>query len=482
MELIQKYHFYINLEKRIEKKIQCEKELKKIGLKPNRFNAIEHEIGLVGCVKSHIKCIEIAKERNYPLLCIFEDDISFIDSDKLISYINKYITIDYDVLYLGAWISDNKYKIINDDLLHINKATTTHAYIIKNHYYDTIIENYNEGMKLKLQFPDEEKYNIDHYNYKLQNIDKWYCFNPILVTQLDGYSDNFNNITTYENFITSIPNKDKDLPKISLVTITENFNKFIPLLISNIKYFDYPKKKIEWVILDTCKKRFYEIEKLISFLNIEIKYYHNNNNKLNLLEKKNLLCNNCKYDILVTLSEDSIYLKNYIRHSVDLLLNKDKDIIGCLDMVYIHPYDNYKVSIFKNSDIYYESTLCMKKKYWNKYEKYYFIKGGLKSNICYCTIEVCWDKNISDSEYHSKKKEINFEGEQFNILKKIFRNEIKMENTKDEKVEITLKLLQDIRNIIEVANDRINWKIDELLPIGLVIKEIDELLKKEVDS
>jgi len=347
MELIQKYHLYINLEKRIEKKIRCEAELKKIGLKPNRFNAIEHEIGLVGCVKSHIKCIEIAKDNNWPFVCIFEDDISFIDSDKIISYINKYITIDYDVLYLGAWISDNKYKIINDDLLHINKATSTHAYLIKNHYYDTILENYNEGMELKLQFPDEDKYNIDYYNYKLQCKDKWYCFSPILVTQLDGYSDNFYNITTYDNFITSIPNKDKDLPKISLVTMTDNFNKILPFLISNIKHFDYPKEKIEWVILDTCKKRFYEINKLISFLNIEVNYHHTNE-ELNLIEKKNLLCDNCKCDILVTLSEDSIYLKNYIRHNVDLLLNKNKGIIGCLDMVYIHPHDNYKVSIFKN--------------------------------------------------------------------------------------------------------------------------------------
>ena len=161
MELIQKYHLYINLEKRIEKKIRCEEELKKIGLNPNRFNAIQHEIGLVGCVKSHIRCIEIAKERNYPLVCIFEDDISFIDTKKIIEYITKYIDSDYDVLYLGAWILDNTYEIINDDLLHIKRATTTHAYIIKNHYYDTILHNYKEGMIFKLNNPEIDKYNID---------------------------------------------------------------------------------------------------------------------------------------------------------------------------------------------------------------------------------------------------------------------------------------------------------------------------------
>ena len=97
--------------KRINKNNECISTLQEFGInEPIRFNAIKHDIGLIGCVKSHIKCIELAKERQYPFVCIFEDDIYFIDSDKLILYINRYINIDYDVLYLGTWIYDNKYK------------------------------------------------------------------------------------------------------------------------------------------------------------------------------------------------------------------------------------------------------------------------------------------------------------------------------------------------------------------------------------
>ena len=62
MKLLNKYHFYINLEKRKDRKISCENQLKSIGIdKPNRFNAFDERIGLVGCAKSHIKCLEIAK-------------------------------------------------------------------------------------------------------------------------------------------------------------------------------------------------------------------------------------------------------------------------------------------------------------------------------------------------------------------------------------------------------------------------------------
>ena len=78
MDLINKYHFYINLSERTEKNKHTIEQLKRFGIsKPNRFEAITHEIGIVGCVKSHIKCIELAKERDYPFICIFEDDIVF---------------------------------------------------------------------------------------------------------------------------------------------------------------------------------------------------------------------------------------------------------------------------------------------------------------------------------------------------------------------------------------------------------------------
>ncbi len=52
------------------------------------------------------------------------------------------------------------------------------------------------------------------------------------------------------------------------------------------------------------------------------------------------------------------------------------------------------------------------------------------------------------------------------------------ENIKSEKIEISLELLKNIRNLIEVTNNRVNWKIEELLPVGIMIKQIDELIEK----
>ena len=68
-----------------------------------------------------------------------------------------------------------------------------------------------------------------------------------------------------------------------------------------------------------------------------------------------------------------------------------------------------------------------------------------------------------------------------------FFNELnKMEGkqeTKDVKmVKVSLDLLKSIRNLLEVSNERIKWKLEELLPVGLTIQQVDEILKKYEDD
>jgi len=62
-----------------------------------------------------------------------------------------------------------------------------------------------------------------------------------------------------------------------------------------------------------------------------------------------------------------------------------------------------------------------------------------------------------------------------------------MENTKEEnkqekKVEVPFELIRSVRNVIEVASGRINWKTDELLPVGMLLKHIDEIIKENTDN
>lgn len=197
-------HFYINLEHRKERDLITKQELKKLGIKkPNRFNAITHEIPLVGCALSHIACIQKAKELGWSYVIIFEDDIKIEGKNSLIEKFNKYIKMDFDVLYLGCWNYLPPEKIEND-LAKVVRAVCNHAYIVKEHYYDTYLQNLKEGIEWKLK-EDIRDNNIDEYHYTLQAKDNWYCLLPIHITQRDGFSDNFNEVRNFSQMIKNIP-------------------------------------------------------------------------------------------------------------------------------------------------------------------------------------------------------------------------------------------------------------------------------------
>ena len=50
--------YYINLEHRIDRKDECEKELDNVNIIYERFNAIKHDIGIIGCGLSGVVCAE----------------------------------------------------------------------------------------------------------------------------------------------------------------------------------------------------------------------------------------------------------------------------------------------------------------------------------------------------------------------------------------------------------------------------------------
>ncbi len=198
-------NFYINLEHRKERDVITRQELKKLGIKkPNRFNGITHEIPLVGCALSHIACLEKAKELGWDYVIIFEDDIKIESKKKCIEKFNKYIKTDFDVLYLGCW-NFVKPQEVEKDLAKVSRAYCLHAYIVKSHYYDTLINHLKESIELKKKEPENMNYNNDVYIHTLQKKDNWYCILPIHITQRDGWSDNFKEVRNFSEKIKYIP-------------------------------------------------------------------------------------------------------------------------------------------------------------------------------------------------------------------------------------------------------------------------------------
>ena len=518
MDLLDKYHFYINRSDRGFKSKECSDALKSFGIsQPIRLDAVKHEIGYVGCAQSHIKCIELAKERDYPFVCIFEDDIIFRNIDKCKEMIDKYINYEYDVLYLGCNITNNNYTFVTDDLIQVNNALCNHAYIVKSHYYDKLLLNYREGVNLKLKNPKDKRYNLDEYLSILQMEDKWYSFYPHFVSQKAGHSDTINEKVDLCEEIFDIPIHNSKLPHVSLLTPTFNRRIFLELMISNIQNFSYPKEKIEWNILESNDKkienyqRLFDSEptKLENFLGIKINYVYTDKS-LSIGEKRNMLCESSSHDYLINMDDDDIYLPEYINHSIGILINQNKDITSCLDMLFIYPQKNFKTSYIRcvrDYKLYHEAPLCMKKSHWEKYKYTSSNKGegitvyGNKdvcgiSSVLKCMICVCWAENtVNKDMFLQYPVDMRISGEGMGILKNIFSEYKKVESEKtqekdikdineikevkesgEDKVMISKSLLKEIRNLIENTTSRIHWTVDELLPVGLIVKKIDVLL------
>jgi glycosyl transferase family 25 len=187
--------FYINCEHRTDRKESIESVFKLVNFNNyERINAYYiPKNGALGCAKSHLMALKIAKEKNYKNVLILEDDFILNINPTLFNqnikrFFNK--SLNWDVLMLSSNLV--KYETCNIKfLLKVIEAQTTSGYAVNNHYFNKLIENFSEAEKL---LENAERVNgwyidaIDQYWKKLQS-DNWFSFNPVLGKQSDGYSD-----------------------------------------------------------------------------------------------------------------------------------------------------------------------------------------------------------------------------------------------------------------------------------------------------
>jgi glycosyl transferase family 25 len=183
--------FYINLESRVDRKQHVEEQLSNIGICATRFNAIKLTNGAIGCSMSHLKCLEIAKQNNWEHVLIVEDDILFLNPDLFKNQVDKFLKkhANFDVLLI-AGNNVPPYQKIDDSCVKVYRCQTTTGYIVKRHYYDTMISNIKEGIQKLMKNPEQHvQYAIDKYWFRLQEKDDWFLITPLTVTQREDYSD-----------------------------------------------------------------------------------------------------------------------------------------------------------------------------------------------------------------------------------------------------------------------------------------------------
>jgi glycosyl transferase, family 25 len=201
-----KHAIYINLEHRTDRKIHIEQQLRLVGITAKRFNAVKTQHGAIGCSISHLKCLELAKRNNWEHVMIIEDDILFLNPNQFIENFNKFIKSnrDFDVVLL-AGNNIPPYERTADYCVKVRTCQTTTGYIVKNHYFDKMIQNIREGVQQLIVEPENRTmFAIDRYWFRLQMQDNWYLITPLTITQREDYSDIEKQHINYNSMMTDL--------------------------------------------------------------------------------------------------------------------------------------------------------------------------------------------------------------------------------------------------------------------------------------
>jgi glycosyl transferase family 25 len=191
---------YINLDRRTDRREQIEAELARMGIVADRFPAISDASPALGCTLSHLSVLKLARERNYPFICVFEDDFEFLVSKEEYDAIIEKIPNDFDIVMLGWYIFDS--VPYDDTFGKVLKATTTSGYIVNRRFYDTLIQNLEEAVRLfrehRNDYDVNSKYIIDQYWCRIQPDAKWLYSLRRIGKQRPGFSDLLGGFVSYD--------------------------------------------------------------------------------------------------------------------------------------------------------------------------------------------------------------------------------------------------------------------------------------------
>jgi GR25 family glycosyltransferase involved in LPS biosynthesis len=196
--------FYINLEKRPDRREAFEERSKKCGINVERFPAIsiDGESTKHCGTYSHIEVVKEAKKRNYNNCIIFEDDCVFVDNflEKLNMCVDYLKNNEWDMFYMGGELAGNS-TTINQYVANCAGMYGAHAYVVNKSFYDRIA-------KLDFRFGVIDTIYINMSNRKYLMANEILAFqDPSFYSDLwggfiyrdDAYKQSYKKYLKYEN-------------------------------------------------------------------------------------------------------------------------------------------------------------------------------------------------------------------------------------------------------------------------------------------
>ena len=122
----------------------------------------------------------------------------------------------------------------------------------------------------------------------------------------------------------------QELPFVSICTPTFNRRPFIPYTIKCFNNQDYPKDRLEWIIIDDGTDLIEDLVKDIP----QVKYYKYDK-KMSLGKKRNIMHEKSKGDIIVYMDDDDYYPSQRVSHAVNMLQTHPNALCAGASEIYI---------------------------------------------------------------------------------------------------------------------------------------------------
>lgn len=210
---------YINLDSRQDRRNLMKQFFKDGGIPEDkivRCPGVPWKPGIIGCAKGHLAAVQMAKDNGWKRVLIFEDDVAWYNFSEGYQKLEKLVELpNWDVCLLGGWYCDVRG-------VQIKACICAHAYIVNDHYFDTLIQNYKEGIERRLKISDD-MYHNDVYWIKLQMKDNWIGVIDPMCIQIQSFSN--------------VRNRFEDRKRISVDTNIVLYAKNIQEIFLNELYF-----------------------------------------------------------------------------------------------------------------------------------------------------------------------------------------------------------------------------------------------------
>ena len=140
-----------------------------------------------------------------------------------------------------------------------------------------------------------------------------------------------NEVVPVKKAFTLPPAKDNKYPFVSVCTPTYNRRPFISAMIKCFDHQDYPKHRMEWIIVDDGTDIIEDLVK--DHPNVR---YFKYDDKMTLGKKRNVVHDKSVGDILVYMDDDDYYPPQRVSHAVDMLQKNPQALCAGSSELYIY--------------------------------------------------------------------------------------------------------------------------------------------------